>query len=701
MARGYLGIIGSLRLAWSHLRLVLLSILEKFYNNVFTSLNRSQKKSIFFIVDAIMVVISFIFAFILRLDNITVYFFIPYSWAILISALITVLVLNFFGLYKTVVRFVTFQVFRTVSIGAAASAISFYIICEYVSLFLPRSVPFIYYIVASIALGGVRFLVRWSHRKVSHKDKKPVIIYGAGAAGQQLLNSLRLGPEYNPVCFVDDADELQGRVVGGLEVRSPSSLHDDISKYHVEAVLLAMPSASRVHRKSIVDRLEQFSVRVQTIPGMADIVAGRAKIDQFLDVPIEELLGRDPVEPDQGLLSANIAGKAVMVTGAGGSIGSELCRQIITLRPRRLVLLEKNEFNLYSINQELVANQENGHLAVEIVPLLGSVADRIAISATLRAFQIETVYHAAAYKHVPMVEHNVVEGVRNNVFGTRAIAQAAVDAGVRVFVLISTDKAVRPTNIMGATKRAAELICQALARAQSQTVFSMVRFGNVLGSSGSVIPLFRQQIANGGPITVTHPEITRFFMLTSEAVQLVIQAGAMARGGEVFVLDMGAPVRIVEMARRMARLSGLTPYVAADVPGQGAPLGEDLIEIVFTGLRPGEKLYEELLIGGDTTPTAHPRILSANEICLDWSDIESLLLQLEDACERRSIPEIRELFEMAPTGYRPADSISDLTWKVSGRIVKEPGDNPQPPTESTTPVSVVRAARFACKSVKD
>ncbi|SUI48809.1 UDP-glucose 4-epimerase [Shewanella baltica] len=423
-----------------------------------------------------------------------------------------------------------------------------------------------------------------------------------------------------------------------------------------------MPSASRSRRQEIINLLEPLTVKVMTLPAMADLVSGDKLFSDVKEVEIEDLLGRDSVTPRQNLLTANIKNKVVMVTGAGGSIGSELCRQILKQSPKKLVLFELSEFALYSIERELIATAQEINLNVEILPIMGSVQRENRVQAVMQAFNVQTVYHAAAYKHVPLVEHNVVEGVRNNVFGTLYTARAAIAAKVETFVLVSTDKAVRPTNVMGTTKRMAELALQALSKEEHQTRFCMVRFGNVLGSSGSVVPLFRKQIANGGPVTVTHPEITRFFMTIPEASQLVIQAGAMGKGGDVFVLDMGKSVKIVDLAEKMIRLSGF------DVKDEVHPNGDIAIE--FSGLRPGEKLYEELLIGDDVTGTDHERIMTANEIFLPWVQLEQILNRLDKACHEFNHEAIREILLTAPTGFAPTDGICDLVWqqKKSSKI---------------------------------
>ena len=492
--------------------------------------------------------------------------------------------------------------------------------------------------------------------------KEPVVIYGAGSSGRQLAQSLMIGSEYNPVAFIDDDSHIQNTVIMGRSVYNPEKLLELVESKNIQRILLAMPQETRAVRSTILKRLELLQVSVLTIPGSADLVSGAAKIDELQEVAIEDLLGREQVDPKASLMAVNITGKVVMVTGAGGSIGSELCRQIIKLKPRRLVLYELSEYALYKIDSELLKTLQASDYSVDIKPIIGTVQRQNRIETVMKQFGVQTVYHAAAYKHVPLVEHNVVEGVRNNVFGTYFAAQAAIEAGVETFVLISTDKAVRPTNVMGASKRLAELTLQALASDTSTTVFCMVRFGNVLGSSGSVVPLFREQIKKGGPVTVTDKDIIRYFMTIPEAAQLVIQAAAMANAGDVYVLDMGDPVKITDLAEKMIHLMGLT--VKDKNNGNGD------IEIQFTGLRPGEKLYEELLIGDNVKPTAHERIMAANEKYLPWGEMKVLLDELDTACHNFEIEKIKRLLLDAPTGYQPSSDLCDLVWLQSAGASK-------------------------------
>ena len=473
-------------------------------------------------------------------------------------------------------------------------------------------------------------------------------IYGAGAAGQQLAATLSRSPEYRPVVFLDESPGLRGRMVEGLPVLSPSDpkLTERLQAKGVQQIYLAIPSLKAARRREILELLGRLPFHVRSVPALPALMRGDAKLDQLNEISIEDLLGRDPVPPISGLLEKCIRGKGVLITGGGGSIGSELCRQVLASQPRQLVVLERSELALYLIEQELLAKGAALGGETSLSFQLGSVTDAPRIRGLFAEFNIDTVYHAAAYKHVPIVEHNPAEGLRNNALGTWKLARAAATAGVGHFVLISTDKAVRPTNVMGATKRVAELIVQALADEYPGSVFSMVRFGNVLDSSGSVVPLFRKQIENGGPITLTHPEVTRFFMTISEAVQLVIQAGAMARGGEVFVLDMGNPVKILDLATQMVRLSGLAVRDGTNPQGN--------ISIEVTGLRPGEKLYEELLIGGDVSGTDHPRILRAQEEKADWKRLEEELVSLDQNIRDGTgiAVDVRAMLARWVSGYR-------------------------------------------------
>ncbi|HGY1015878.1 TPA: polysaccharide biosynthesis protein, partial [Aeromonas salmonicida subsp. smithia] len=564
------------------------------------------------------------------------------------------------------------RVLWTISLGAFLSTCFFVISAFYFDIFLPRTVSVIYLSFLVLLVGGVRLFFR-ALLNTTRLARTQVLIYGAGSSGRQLQMALLQGNEFYPVAFVDDDPAKHGCVIQGSTVYNSAQLPTLIDHHGVQKILLAMPSSTRARRQEVINALEPLSCEVLSIPGMADLVNGSARIDQLNEISVDDLLGRDPVEPVTKLMEANIKGKAVMVTGAGGSIGSELCRQILRCRPSTLVLFELSEYALYVLHKNLREQCQREGIATDLVPLLGSVQRQHRLQTVMQSFRIQTVYHTAAYKHVPLVEFNIIEGVRNNVFGTLYAAQAAIEAGVETFVLISTDKAVRPTNTMGASKRLAELILQALTREKHNTRFCMVRFGNVLGSSGSVVPLFRQQIDKGGPITLTHPDIIRYFMTIPEAAQLVIQAGAMGEGGDVFVLDMGQPVRIMDLAKRMIRLSGLTLRDELRHDGD--------IAIEVTGLRPGEKLYEELLIGDDARGTEHPRIMVAQERWLPWLRLRPLLASLDDACHRFDQQQVRDILMHAPAAFEPTDGICDLVWlarqqlPTSDRVVKLPSHN--------------------------
>lgn len=633
------------------------------------SLSRNQKRTLQLVADLLLMMFAFAAAMTLRLERLD-FLANKDAWLCFILGLSPALItFHFMGLYNSVIRYILLGTLKSVFAGVLAAAVTMSLARVLFGLQVPASVPAIFALISFLLVGGIRFAMRTFLSKLPVEQRAKVLIYGAGVAGRQLKSSLDTSREYLPVAFVDDKAALHGAIISGLCVHPRTEIRALIHQHRIERVLLAIPSARREARARILARLEPLPVRVQTIPAMADLVSGKARISEFREVAVEDLLGRDAVPARQELMHADIKGKVVLVTGAGGSIGAELCRQIIALEPSHLVMLDISEFSLYVIDQELSDLQREKTSPVEVTPLTGSVQSAARVAAILRRFHVETIYHAAAYKHVPMAELNVVEAVQNNVLGTLVVAKAAVEAGVRAFILVSTDKAVRPTSIMGASKRMAELICQALAKEQTQTRFCLVRFGNVLGSSGSVIPRFRKQIGVGGPVTVTHPEIIRYFMTIPEAAQLVIQAGGMARGGDVFVLDMGEPVKIIALAKQMIRLSGLTPVVANEpVPDL---YESDVIEIVYTGLRPGEKLFEELLIGDNATGTAHPRIMTATESALDWALLEPLLQALEAACRTYDLPRLRRIMAEAPTAYRPDTVISDPFWNAGGEVKDE------------------------------
>lgn len=628
------------------------------------TLPRPLKRLISLIADGVFIFIAFWAAFYTRMSEVEAFSPSVAHWYVLGAlVLCSVTVFAKSGLYRAILRFMSANAVIVVCVSSGVSSLTLVLFSYYFQAFLPRSVPIIYLTYLIALVGGSRMLIRGYIGGVAMNGKEAVVVYGAGSAGRQLVNLVKQGHEYKVAAFIDDKRSIQGSIVQGLTVYSRDVLSKLQSKHGINKVLLAMPSASRTQRRTIIEYLAELQFEVLTIPNLDDLLNGTLSLDYLKEVSIDDLLGRDQVAPDPSLLFANILGQSVMVTGAGGSIGSELCRQILSQKPTRLVLFERSEFALYSVERELspIADELN----IELLPILGNVQNFKRVCEVLRSFNVETVYHAAAYKHVPLVEFNVTEGIANNVEGTYQTALAAIECGVRSFVLISTDKAVRPTNVMGTTKRLAELGLQALSKQEADkhngTRFCMVRFGNVLGSSGSVIPLFKKQIEAGGPVTVTHPDITRYFMTIPEAAQLVIQAGSMGQGGDVFVLDMGQPVKISQLAENLIHLSG------RDVQTPENPHGD--IEILYTGLRPGEKLYEELLIGDNVKETVHPRIMVANEVSLSLKEYNALLADLNQNCSSNDLESVRQALINAPTGFEPSDGISDLVWQSCKHVV--------------------------------
>jgi FlaA1/EpsC-like NDP-sugar epimerase len=572
------------------------------------------------------------------------------------------------GLYRAIIRFVGIQVATVIGLGMGFStAVLAGLNQVLVANPLPIEVFAIYLVVGLLYVGSTRFAARELMR-LNSSDVRRVIIYGAGAAGAQLCAALRTRGQFRPVAIIDDNPGMRGAQICGVKVHAPERLHEMRRRLGASLVLLAIPSASRRRRSEIIERLSALGFQVQTVPEISEIISGHSRLEEIRDIDVHDLLGRDPVPPNLALLGACVRGKSILVTGGGGSIGSELCRQIMELSPRRLVLLEVSELALYEIERELRSLNARLGNRIELIALLGNAHHKHRVREIMTTFGIQTVYHAAAYKHVPIVEHNMIEGIHNNIFATYNTAEAAMECRVETFVLISTDKAVNPTNVMGCTKRVAEMVLQGLQQRSHSTRFCMVRFGNVLESSGSVVPLFREQIREGGPVTVTHPDVIRYFMTIPEASQLVIQAGAMGSGGDVFVLDMGSPVRIFDLARRMVQLAGYT------VRDEKHPEGD--IEIRFTGLRPAEKLFEELLIGKNVTGTEHPRILRAMEHSLTWDQMRQVLDDLAMCSTRFDCDRAREILLRAVPEYRPTEKVQDHVWlyggsRVSGAVLAD------------------------------
>ena len=625
-------------------------------------LSRTIKQSLMMTADSVMIVAALALSFVL-LDR---DFFSQdprFYFYLAIATTLSILVFARIGLYRALVLYMGLQsgflVLQGVTIATCMLATSYFF--SQTPLSTDFSILPIFWMIALLFIGGSRFVAKVFLQSLiqNFRPKEPVIIYGAGSSGMQLVVALQNGEQYLPVAFVDDSHNMLGSTVHGIRVYNPNSLYELIERFSARQILLAIPSATHTERKEILNRLEHLPVHVKTVPDLFDMVSGKVGVDQVRDIDIEDLLGRDIVPPNPELLGACISGQSVMVTGAAGSIGSELCRLIININPRRLILLDSFEYGLYEIENELrekLKDIEKGD-KIEIVALLGSVCNRVQMESAIQSFSVDTVYHVAAYKQVPMVEKNIVEGVQNNIFGTLISAQVAEKYEVRNFVLISTDKAVRPTNFMGATKRFAEQVLQSIAQGECATRFSIVRFGNVLGSSGSVVPLFRKQISAGGPVTVTHPEVTRYFMTVQEAAQLVIQAGSMATGGDVFVLDMNEPIRIVDLAKKMVHLMGY------DIKDENSYRGDIAIE--YTGLRPGEKLHEELMIGESVTGTEHPKIVRAEEETLSWEVLQRLLDRLRKACSQIDLQEIKTVLMVAVDGFEPKEEVSDPLWDIN------------------------------------
>lgn len=649
--------------------------------NKLLGMRRSRKRSLQLVCDIVLIWASLSLAIWIQGGDFQRWS--EYSWLYLAAPLISIPVFIRSGMYRAVMRYFGNDALVTIVKAVTIAASIVWLIGNPFQArwqAVPFSLVLLTWMLNIVSIGGLRLLMRhyfmgdWYFGVekgvlLSHhaNDRKAVAIYGAGSAGTQLLTALRMGRDMRPVAFIDDDKGIIDRVIAGLKVYSPENIEKMIRDTGASELLLAIPSASRSRKREILDYLQPFSLHVRSVPGFMDLASGRVEVSDIQEVDVADLLGRDAVPAHEGLLHRCISGQSVMVTGAGGSIGGELCRQILALRPKTLVLYEHSEFNLYDIHQELTTLANKKSVNVNIVPVLGSIRRYSRLNNVLAHWGVNTVYHAAAYKHVPIVEQNISEGILNNVVGTLNLARAAIENGVANFVLISTDKAVRPTNIMGATKRLAEMILQALSKVQSldslskqgaaqinRTRFTMVRFGNVLGSSGSVIPRFREQILYGGPVTVTHPNITRYFMTIPEAAQLVIQAGSMGRGGDVFLLDMGEPVRILDLAKKMIHLSGLS------IKDQEEPNGDIAIE--FSGLRPGEKLYEELLIGADSEPTEHPMIMRANEDFLEWTVLQGVIDEILEAVESYDYSAVRKLLRDTVQGYVPEKEIVDLIY---------------------------------------
>jgi len=604
------------------------------------SLPRRQKQIVLVLMDICVLPLMMWLAYAIRLarPNVEVMQGLD-AWYIYVGIL-GIAIFALLGIYRAIVRSFNEDYLLRILIGTFIQIVALYTIKKLNVAFIPMSIPLMYGFMLFSYMWWSRAVIRYATLKTFAKkqSRKRVAIYGAGLAGQQIAAALNRSDDYLPVCFIDDKRSLQGQSLSGLKIYSPKKAQAKLGKFGIEEVLLAMPSVGRARKKELIESFDTADVKIMELPGVTQLVDGQVQVSDIREVDIIDLLGRDPVPPKPELLEKNIKDKVVMVTGAGGSIGSELCRQIVKHQPKMLVLFEMSEFALYSIDRELQASD------IQIIPVLGSVTNQQKLERIIQEYKVQTIYHAAAYKHVPLVEANPFEGIYNTSIGTQRSVDAAVNQNVETFVLISTDKAVRPTNVMGASKRMAELYCQGLASTHPHTQISIVRFGNVLGSSGSVVPLFKKQIAKGGPVTVTHPEVTRYFMTIPEAAQLVIQAGAMGTGGDVFLLDMGESVKIVDLAKQMIRLSGFRPI---DENGIGD------IEIQFTGLRPGEKLYEELLIDQKGVEcTEHERILRAYEQYFSYEEVKRVFLQLESNIYQDKMADLYGILKKYVDGFK-------------------------------------------------
>ncbi|WP_444893292.1 polysaccharide biosynthesis protein [Microbulbifer sp. TRSA001] len=631
---------------------------------VWRSVKRIHKPVLMLAFDMLMLSLAFLLAMAIRLNGVAQFL----EWRMFACLGLTLVATSFIflrlGLYRTIIRYMGQKAIIAVLQGVTLSAVMLALFSYLTTAGVPRSVPVIYWCFAFIAVGGSRWLVRLYYQTALEIHKTRVAIYGAGTAGLQMYKALVHGQLYKPVAFFDDNASKQKTFIDGLLVYNPADILEVVAGKDIAEVILAMPGVPRRRRREITKALRERGLVVKAIPGVEELLDGVGRAEDVSQT-YENILGRAPVEPQKELVSGSISGKVVLVTGAGGSIGSELCRQISQWKPARLVVVESSEYALYQIERELRQQHQDDGVQFEVTALLGDVRNTERMAEIIQGFSVHTIYHAAAYKHVPLVEQNVVIGADNNVLGTLSVLEAAEQHGVEQFVLISTDKAVRPTNVMGATKRFAELICQDFGRRFNKMRVCMVRFGNVIGSSGSVIPLFTDQINAGGPVTVTHSKVTRYFMTIPEAAQLVLQAGSMGRNGDVFVLDMGEPVRIYDLAERLIRLMGHT------VRDEENPDGD--IEIQLTGLRPGEKLYEELLLGDNVLGTDHPMIMRAEEERLDSEALQLLVSELRDACGSHDCEQVRRILCRAVKGYSPKQGLVDVVWSRQGQVRKPSG----------------------------
>ena len=620
--------------------------------NIF-QLRRTIKTMLQVFSDFILICFTFFISMYLRLDSIQFAYSSDFWFTLILIAPITLIFFFKLEFYKTIIRYISYHVLKKVFYGVAFSSFSILLISQSLNLFVPRSVPFIYFAIMIILISGIRFSINFLYHKIQLDRRKNVAIYGAGDAGRQLLNFLKNNNEYKPLFFFDDNKSMHSKNIMGLVVYSFENASRLLKKYKVTTVLLAIPSLSHSEKQNIITNLEKLNLEIKSTPNLTEILNEKNKIPDLKTISMDELIGREPIAPIKKLLTPNIKDKTVMVSGAGGSIGAELCKQILIIKPKHLIILDNSEFNLYQIERTILQLNKN----LKVTPILASVQDEKRIENILKSFSVDTIYHAAAYKHVPLLERNITEGIKSNIFGTQNLVKKSIKYKVKNFILVSSDKAIRPTNYMGATKRVSEMICLSNQRAQTMTRFCIVRFGNVIGSSGSVIPLFQEQINKGGPITVTHKKIKRYFMSISEAAELVIQSGALNNGGDIFILDMGDQINIFSIAERMAKLNGYKPYLDKEKKSDRSKH----IQIKIIGLRPGEKMFEELFKTDQTLKTIHPRIMRASEKCIDLKTTDKLINDLSKSVKENDIRLIKESLKKFDNEFKLTSYQNDLT----------------------------------------
>jgi FlaA1/EpsC-like NDP-sugar epimerase len=635
---------------------------KKVFNSLF-ELSRFSKNLIQIVFDFFLIIILIQLSFVLRLENFTTLGQIENWGAIILTTIFSIFYFSKFVFYRSVIRYLAAKAVFNVILASLLSACTLYFVCKSWNIEISLSVPIIYFFLVNLFITSSRIMVRYIYRSLTNDKRTTIAIYGAGEAGKQLGISIKLGNKYRLVAFIDDDPSNHSISIMGVSVKSRNEALNLVKQNKIDKICLALPSATKVQKNEIVGIFKDGKVDLEIIPGLVDLLEGRFDISDSRPIQIEDLLGRAPVPPFKDLMAKLTKGKSILVTGAGGSIGSEICRQVLYQKPRIIVLLDCNEYALYKIQKELQNNQKDISIKTSIIPILNNIQNIEGLTNIFETFNFDTIYHAAAYKHVPLIEYNIIEGVKNNIIGTSNLVETAIKFNVKSFTLISSDKAVRPTNVMGATKRVSEIVCQSLASEKTlQTIISVVRFGNVIGSSGSVIPNFQEQIYKGGPLTVTHKEITRYFMSISEAAQLVIQASALAnKKGEVFLLDMGEPVKILDLAEKMITLSGATALISSEKKRKFSGKKE-ILNIVFTGLRPGEKLYEELLLSEESQSTKHPRIMSEPNQVVSRKIVADMLNSIRMAISKSDIKEIYEIMEKANIGFKPSSDIVDYLW---------------------------------------